>query len=129
MSGPDLRNARAQRTKHTIVVACRALMSNVTSWPTVPQIAERAGVSLRTIYERFDSLEHVYQAAIDDPSVRERIMRRILGEAWTSVSLVVVDRFVRALLFDESAPKDEPVRAAQFQPDIVVGQFDQMDSR
>jgi AcrR family transcriptional regulator len=59
----DGRTARAQRTRLAIVDALLALIDEGDLSPTAPRIAERAGVSLRSIYQHFDDLESLFAAA------------------------------------------------------------------
>lgn len=56
----DGRTARAVRTREAIVDACIALVSNGDLRPTAPRIAERAGVSVRSVFQHFDDLESLY---------------------------------------------------------------------
>lgn len=59
----DGRTARAQRTRQSIVDALLALIEDGELAPTAPRIAERAGVSLRSIYQHFEDLEALFGAA------------------------------------------------------------------
>lgn len=62
-SRADGRTARAQRTRQAIVDALLALIEDGDLAPTAPRIAERAGVSLRSIYQHFEDLEALFGAA------------------------------------------------------------------
>lgn len=62
-SATDGRTARAQRTRRAIVDALLALIEDGDLAPTAPRIAERAGVSLRSIYQHFEDLEALFGAA------------------------------------------------------------------
>jgi AcrR family transcriptional regulator len=59
----DGRSARAVRTRRSIVDALLALIESGELKPAAPRIAERAGVSLRSIYQHFDDLEALFAAA------------------------------------------------------------------
>jgi AcrR family transcriptional regulator len=59
----DGRTARAQRTRQAIVDALLALIDDGELAPTAPRIAQRAGVSLRSIYQHFEDLEALFGAA------------------------------------------------------------------
>ena len=59
----DGRTARAHRTRHAIVDALLALIEEGELAPTAPRIAERANVSLRSIYQHFEDLEALFGAA------------------------------------------------------------------
>ena len=53
----DGRTARALRTREAIVDACISLVDEGVLKPTAPRIAERAGVSVRSVFQHFDDLE------------------------------------------------------------------------
>jgi len=53
----DGRLARSARTRRAIVDALRALHHDGDLRPTAPRVAERAGVSLRTVWQHFNDLE------------------------------------------------------------------------
>ncbi|MBV9291504.1 MAG: TetR family transcriptional regulator [Frankiales bacterium] len=59
----DGRLARSQRTRDAIVDALRALHHDGDLRPTAPRVAERAGVSLRTVFQHFNDLETLLVAA------------------------------------------------------------------
>ena len=67
----DGRTARAVRTKDAIVDATLALIDEGDLRPTGPRIAERAGVSVRSIFQHFDDLDALFSA------VGERVVIRI----------------------------------------------------
>jgi len=69
----DGRTARAVRTKEAIVEACLGLIDEGDLRPTGPRIAERAGVSVRSIFQHFDDLDGLFSA------VGERVTVRIGG--------------------------------------------------
>jgi AcrR family transcriptional regulator len=59
----DGRSARALRTRKAIVDAVIDLIQEGELKPPAPRIAERAGVSLRSIYQHFEDLEALFAAA------------------------------------------------------------------
>jgi len=59
----DGRLARSARTRRSIVDALRALHQEGDLRPTAPRVAERAGVSLRTVWQHFNDLEALLVAA------------------------------------------------------------------
>jgi AcrR family transcriptional regulator len=62
-SVPDGRSARSQRTRAAVVDALLALIHDGHPRPTARQIAERAEISLRSVYVHFDDLEDLFCAA------------------------------------------------------------------
>jgi TetR/AcrR family transcriptional regulator, regulator of autoinduction and epiphytic fitness len=59
----DGRSARAARTRDAVVEALLSLLDEGNFRPTARQVAERAGVSLRSVYVHFDDLEDLFTAA------------------------------------------------------------------
>ena len=53
----DGRSARSQRSRRAIVEAMRALHAEGDLRPTAPRVAERAGVSVRTVWQQFADME------------------------------------------------------------------------
>jgi TetR/AcrR family transcriptional regulator, regulator of autoinduction and epiphytic fitness len=58
----DGRSARSQRTREAVVDALLALIREGCPRPTAKQIAERASISLRSVYVHFDDLEDLFLA-------------------------------------------------------------------
>lgn len=58
----DGRTARAVRTRDALVDATIALVEEGDLRPTAPRIAERAGVSVRSVFQHFDDLETLFSA-------------------------------------------------------------------
>jgi AcrR family transcriptional regulator len=61
----DGRRLRSERTKQLIIEAFLALLRDHSTMPTAVQIAERAGYSVRSIFERFPDLVALRIAATD----------------------------------------------------------------
>ena len=61
----DGRRLRSERTKQLIIEAFLALLRETHDMPTAVQIAERAGYSVRSIFERFPDLNALRVAATD----------------------------------------------------------------
>lgn len=56
----DGRMRRSQRSGHAIVEALLALVGEGIVEPTAQQVAERAGVGLRTVFRRFSDMESLF---------------------------------------------------------------------
>ena len=61
----DGRRLRSERTKQLIIEAFLSLLRDNSQMPTAVQIAERAGYSVRSIFERFPDLNKLRAAAAD----------------------------------------------------------------
>jgi len=62
-SAVDGRSARAQRTRDSVVTAVLELANAGDPRPTAKEIADRAGISVRSVYVHFDDLDDLFQAA------------------------------------------------------------------
>lgn len=71
----DGRTARSARTRTLIADAMLALFEEGVLKPTAPVIAQRAGVSLRSVFQHFADLESLYA------DVSERQITKLLGTA------------------------------------------------
>ena len=69
----DGRTARALRTRQGIVDACITLIDEGDLSPTAPRVAERAGVSVRSVFQHFDDLDGLFTA------VGDRVLERLVG--------------------------------------------------
>ena len=61
----DGRAARALRTRHAVVDAMLDLVDEGNIRPSAALIAQRAGVSLRSVYQHFDDLETLFDVAAE----------------------------------------------------------------
>jgi TetR/AcrR family transcriptional regulator, regulator of autoinduction and epiphytic fitness len=74
----DGRAARSHRTRRAIIDAMRALHAEGELRPTVPRIAERAGVSLRTVWQQFADREALLVEAVKrDREIHRSLVKRI----------------------------------------------------
>jgi AcrR family transcriptional regulator len=107
VASPELQDGRArrgERSRHQIVAALFALVGEGVLQPTAQQLADRAGVGLRTVFRHFEDMDSLF-AEMD---------ARLRGEALpllgTPVSTGAVAARVRALvaaraaLFERIAP-------------------------
>lgn len=62
----DGRNLRAEHTRRKIVVATRALLEETSMLPKVAEIALRAGVSVRSVFQHFQEVETLFLAVFDE---------------------------------------------------------------
>jgi AcrR family transcriptional regulator len=69
-STTDRRVLRGQRNRAALVTAVIDLMEEGELTPTAGQIAERAGVALRSIYHHFDDLDGLTRAVADEQLIR-----------------------------------------------------------
>jgi TetR/AcrR family transcriptional regulator of autoinduction and epiphytic fitness len=74
----DGRAARSHRTRRAIIDAMRALHSEGDMRPTAPRVADRAGVSLRTVWQQFADMETLLvEASRRDQEILRSLVERI----------------------------------------------------
>lgn len=89
----DGRTARALRTRDALVEATMSLVEEGDLRPTAPRIAERAGVSVRSVFQHFDDLEGLFSALGDRAFAR---VAALVEPIDTGLPLPDrIDRFVR----------------------------------
>lgn len=62
----DGRNLRAEQTRRKIVAATRALVEETATLPKVAEIALRAGVSVRSVFQHFQEVESLFLVVFDE---------------------------------------------------------------
>lgn len=63
-----------------VLEACRTLMKSGVFQPTAQQVADRAGVAVRTVFQHHASVEEMRLAAIDDEETRLALSIRLFGK-------------------------------------------------
>lgn len=66
----DGRRLRAERNREGVIAAILDLLSEGQERPTTTQIAERSGVSVRSVFRHFDDVESLYATAVETHATR-----------------------------------------------------------
>ncbi|NJC69734.1 TetR/AcrR family transcriptional regulator [Planosporangium thailandense] len=106
----DGRTARAVRTRRAVVDAFLALLAEGDPRPTAERIAERAGVSLRSLWTNFADLETLYAAAGQRQLERQAELARRISPRLPLAQRVAALARQRAQVLEFLAPV---ARAAQ----------------
>jgi len=109
----DGRAARSHRTRRAILDAMRALHAEGDLRPTVPRIAARAGVSLRTVWQQFADREALLIEAVKrDREIQRSLVTRIDQDQPLAAR---VEAFVaqRARVLEEMTPTWRAARIHQ----------------
>jgi TetR/AcrR family transcriptional regulator, regulator of autoinduction and epiphytic fitness len=109
----DGRAARSHRTRRAIIDAMRALHAEGDLRPTVPRIAARAGVSLRTVWQQFADREALLLEAVRrDREIQRSLVERIDPNQPLAAR---VDAFIaqRARVLEEMTPTWRAARVHQ----------------
>lgn len=100
----DGRAARAQRTRAAIVAAHADLLGEGDLKPTGERIAERAGVSLRTLWTHFAEMEALFYATAAEVLVRQDRQFRPVDPDLNLTSRIDLFCSQRANLLESIAP-------------------------
>jgi TetR/AcrR family transcriptional regulator, regulator of autoinduction and epiphytic fitness len=111
----DGRTARAERTRAAIVEAHLALISEGDLRPTGERIAERAGVSLRTLWTNFKDMETLFEASGERVLQQQDSAHRPISPDLPLAERVDAFCRQRALLLQLIAPS---ARAAQMREPV-----------
>lgn len=76
---PDGRTARRDRNRDAVLDAVLDLFAEDALAPSATQVAERSGVSLRSVYRYFDDTDELVRAAIERNLVRVRPLFLVEG--------------------------------------------------
>jgi AcrR family transcriptional regulator len=100
----DGRRKRGDQSRRQIVDAMIELVRSGEMSPSAAQVAERAGVGLRTVFRHFDEMEVLYREMAE--VIRARIMPEVVkpysGNNWRDRLGELVSR--RVTLYDEIMP-------------------------
>ena len=110
MTGPikdqsDGRRRRSARTRKALIEAYLDLLREYQQPPTAPEIAERAGVSTRSVFERFSDILTLSLAAADYafeqamaqaavPNLDADLHTRLKSQVETQMRLAEIERIV-----------------------------------
>ncbi len=111
----DGRTARAERTRAAIVEAHLALISEGDLRPTGERIAERAGISLRTLWTNFKDMETLFEASGEELLRQQDAAYRPISPALLLAKRVDAYCRQRARLLQLIAPS---ARAAQMREPV-----------
>lgn len=111
----DGRNARAERTRAAIVEAHLALISEGDLRPTGERIAERAGISLRTLWTNFKDMETLFEASGEEVLRQQEAAHRPIPPSLPLAKRVDAYCRQRARLLQLLAPS---ARAAQMREPV-----------
>jgi AcrR family transcriptional regulator len=117
----DGRLARSARTRRAIVDALRSLHHEGDLLPTAPRVAERAGVSVRTVWQHFDDIEMLFvEAGRRDLEIAMTFVTPIdPGLPLAARITALVDQ--RSRMYEEMAPVWRAARLkAPFSPQIRI---------
>jgi AcrR family transcriptional regulator len=103
-NGLDARHGKGVQNRRALLDALVALVDEGTTRPTVPQIARRAGVSVRTVYHQFDSIRQLLEAGVYLQATRHRAMLFTIPPRGTSELRITALCRQRRFYFEKVTP-------------------------
>jgi TetR/AcrR family transcriptional regulator of autoinduction and epiphytic fitness len=121
-TGPkDGRTVRAERTRQALVDALFGLLEDGELRPTAERIAERAGVSERSVFQHFPDREALFEAVSHQQY--ERVVKEVEPVDASRPLDERLDAFVaqRARLFEQVSPVVRAGRLFEHESDVAAG--------
>ena len=116
----DRRLARSAATRVAVVEALLALLEAGDAQPSMPRIAARAGVSLRSVFQHFADREALYAAAAERQQARIAALTPPLDPASPLAARAAALAAQRARVFEVIAPvRRAALLMAPFSPVIA----------
>lgn len=120
----DGRRLRREQNREAVLDAMVELFTEGALQPTTDDIAERAGVSARSLFRYFDDVEDLYRAAIERHLAAARPLLDV-GVSVASPLRVRVERLVdaRVRMYDAVAPAARAARVSAHRSAVLTGQL------
>jgi AcrR family transcriptional regulator len=131
----DGRQMRSERTRQALIKAYLDLLSEMQRPPTAPEIAKRAGCSLRSVFERFSDLLSLSLAATDyafEPAMSQAAVPNadadlhIRLKSQVETRAAICERWLplwRALVRYQSVSEELAIRIKRIR-DVMVARLD-----
>lgn len=119
-SGVDGRHLRSRATRAKIVAALLALVRDGHVAPGAAQVAETAGVGLRTVFRHFDEMESLYRemSEVIEAQVMPIMLTPFESTAWKDRVREMADR--RIGIYETIMPYRISASVKRFQSDFLM---------
>jgi AcrR family transcriptional regulator len=123
-SDVDGRRLRRSNNRDAVLDALGELFAEGNYQPSTAEIAERAGLSLRSLFRYFDDVDDLYRAAIERALDAARPLLDV-GVAADAPPAVKIEHVVaaRMRLYDAIEPAARAARACAHRHDVVAAQI------
>lgn len=120
---PDGRRQRSQRSRQKILEAMWALMLKGDMDPSAADIAEKAGVGLRSVFRHFEDMESIHRELVllAESKVSPMLMRPFESQDWKAQLIELVSRSVN--LWDPLLVPHTAVETRRFKSDILMDDY------
>jgi AcrR family transcriptional regulator len=122
----DGRRERTRSSRAKIVTAIMGLIETGNPTPSATQIAQEAGVGLRTVFRLFDDKDTLYKeiATVIERRVFPLIAVPLKGDNWKERLFSIAER--RAVIFEMIMPHRVSASIRRFQSDYLMQSYHQM---
>lgn len=122
MARPDGRRERSADSRRRILAAMVDLIESGLAAPTAELIANKANVSLRTVFRHFEEMENLYLeiAEIVFDKFKPYLDSPIRNRNWPEVLDEIIER--RATFFEDIAPYKTAIDAYRHRSSAIAGQ-------
>jgi hypothetical protein len=98
----DGRHRRSDASREAILFVCRSAMQGGDFRPTMAAICRAAGLSIRTGFQLFDTVEALHLEALKDCETGQRVLDLIFGRM--NIRVECRDRLLRAIVTGRVEP-------------------------
>ena len=117
---PDGRKQRSERSKLAIVDAMLDIIMSGKMEPSAAEIAERAGVSARTVFRHFEEMDSLYSEMTErmEAQIMPIIQQPFTGDGWEAQLEQLLER--RALIYEKIMPLKIAASIRRFSSDYLM---------
>ena len=124
MSEGDGRHQRREANRRAVLDALAALHVEGHYEPSTNEIAERAGLSPRSLFRYFDDVDDLHHAAIEQQLVAARPLLEVKAGPDDTLDVRITELVAaRARLFEATAPAARATRACAHRAPVVAAQL------
>jgi len=117
---PDGRKQRSERSRLAIVDAMLDIIMGGKMEPSAAEIAERAGVSARTVFRHFEEMDSLYSEMTErmEAQIMPIIQQPFTGEGWRAQLGQLLER--RAMIYEKIMPLKIAASIRRFSSDYLM---------
>jgi AcrR family transcriptional regulator len=117
---PDGRKQRSERSRLAIVDAMLDIIMDGKMEPSAAEIAERAGVSARTVFRHFEEMDSLYSEMTErmEAQIMPIIQQPFTGEGWRAQLDQLLER--RAMIYEKIMPLKIAASIRRFSSDYLM---------
>lgn len=117
---PDGRKQRSERSRQAIVDAMLDIIMSGKMEPSAAEVAEKAGVSARTVFRHFEEMDSLYSEMTEriEAEIMPIIQQPFTGEGWRAQLDQLIER--RAMIYERVMPVKIAASIRRFSSDYLM---------